>query len=113
MSRNGQMRMPTRGTVFSLGSVLGALATAICCLGPILFSLLGLSTFTSLWLLRNLVPYRNLLFGITLAFLGLGFWSAYRPGHARPLDRLILWTCTALVLVLLGYTLYTEGPPIF
>ena len=102
-----------RGRLFGIGSVIGALATAICCLGPILFSLLGLSTLTSLWLLRNLLPYRNLFFGITLAFLGLGFWAAYRRGHSRPLDRVILWSCTALVLVLLGYTLYTEGLRVF
>ena len=101
--------VPMQGTVFSLGSVLGALTTAICCLGPILFSLLGLSTFTSLWLLRNLVPYRNLFFSLTLLFLGLGFVTAYGRGRARPLDLVILWSCTALVLALLGYTVYTEG----
>ena len=82
---------------------------SICCLGPILFSLLSLSTFTSLWLLRNLVPYRNLSFGLTLLFLGLGFYAAYGHGRARALDRVILWSCTALVLALLGYTLHTEG----
>lgn len=105
--------VPMQGTVFSLGSVLGALATAICCLGPILFSLLGLSTFTSLWLLRNLVPHRNVFFGITLLFLGLGFYAAYGRGRLRPLDRVILWSCTALVLALLSYTLYVEGLLVF
>ena len=102
-----------RGRLFGIGSVLGALVTAICCLGPILFSLLGLSTLTSLWLLRNLVPYRNLFFAITLLFLGLGFYAAYGHGRARSLDRVILWSCTILVLALLWYTLYTEGLRVF
>jgi len=113
MTQTARNERRVRGRFFSFGAVFAALAAALCCVGPLLFSLLGLSTLASLWLLRHLVPYRNLFFGITLAFLGLGFWSAYRPGPARPLDRLILWSCTALVLALLSYTLYTEGPPIF
>lgn len=72
------------GRWFSMGSILTALATAICCVGPLLFSVLGVGTFASLWILRNLVPYRNLFFVVTFLFLGLGFYAAYRRGgHAQ------------------------------
>lgn len=94
------------GSWFSTGSILTALATAICCIGPLLFSVLGLSTFASLWILRNLVPYRNLFFALTFLFLGLGFYAAYRRGgHARRLDKAILWVSTILVVLLFGYNL--------
>ncbi|MBI3988461.1 MAG: hypothetical protein HY347_02460 [candidate division NC10 bacterium] len=94
------------GRWFSTGSILTALATAICCIGPLLFSVLGVSTFASLWLLRNLVPYRNLFFVVTFLFLGLGFYAAYRRGgHAHRLDKAILWVSTILVILLFGYNL--------
>lgn len=102
------------GRWFSLGSILTALATAICCVGPLFFSILGVSTFASLWILRNLVPYRNLFFVVTFLFLGLGFYTAYRRGgHARGLDKAILWASTLLVIALLGYTLSIEGVVLF
>jgi mercuric ion transport protein len=94
------------GRWFSLGSLVTAAGAAICCLGPLLFSVLGIGTFTSLWILRNLVPYRNFFFALTFFFLGLGFYTAYRGGgRARRLDRVILWTSTILVVLLLGYNL--------
>ena len=95
----------------SVGSLLTAVAAGICCLGPLLFTTLGLSTFVSLWILRHLVPYRNLFFAMTLLFLGLGFSAIYRRGRqARGRDKAILWASTLLVLALLGYSLYVEGP---
>ena len=102
------------GRWWSTGSVLAAFATGMCCIGPLLFSVLGLSTFASLWILRHLVPYRNLFFAVTFLFLGLGFFATYRRGgRARMLDKTILWTSTLLVVALLGYSLYVEGPVLF
>ncbi len=94
------------GRWFSLGSLFTAVGAAICCFGPLLFSVLGLGTFTSLWILRNLVPYRNVFFALTFLFLGLGFYAAYRRGgHARRLEKVILWASTILVVLLFGYNL--------
>jgi hypothetical protein len=102
------------GRWYSAGSILAALATAICCLGPLLFTMLGLSTFASLWLLRHLVPYRNLLFAVTFVFLGLSFYTTYRRGgQARVLDKAILWVSTLLVIAILSYSLYVEGIVLF
>lgn len=95
-------------------SVLGAFGTAICCVGPLLFSALGLGSMTSLWILRNFVPYRNWFFAITLTFLGLGFYALYGRRHrATPFDKLALWASTVLVLSLVGYSLYVEGFRLF
>lgn len=102
------------GRWFSAGSVVAALATAVCCLGPILFTALGLSTFASLWMLRHLVPYRTLFFAVTFLFLSLGFYVTYRRGgHSRKLDRVILWGAIMLVTALVGYSVYIDGPVLF
>jgi len=104
-------RRARAGRWCSVGSIFTALATAVCCVGPLLFSVLGLSTFASLWILRHLVPYRNLFLAATLCCLGVGFYAVYRRGgRARGLDKAILWASTLLVLALLGYSLYVEGP---
>lgn len=102
------------GRWFSAGSILTALATSVCCIGPLLFTALGLSSFASLWILRHLVPYRNLFLALTLAFIGLGFYATYRKGkHVRLLDQSILWASALLVLAVLGYSLYVEGFVLF
>jgi mercuric ion transport protein len=94
----------------SAGSIFTALAAGVCCIGPLLFSVLGLSTFVSLWLLRFLVPYRNLFFAVTVLLLGVGFYTVYRrDGQAQARDQVILWASTLLVLAVLSYSLYVEG----
>jgi mercuric ion transport protein len=99
------------GYWFSAGSVLTALAAAgaSCCFGPLLFTALGLSSFTSLWLLERLVPYRMVFLAGTALFLGLGFYISYRTGaHVRGVVKRILWASTLLVIALLGYSFYRE-----
>lgn len=104
----------TLGRWFSAGSVLSAFAMGICCMGPIVFTVLGLSSFVSLWLLRHLLPYRNLFLILTMVFLGLGFYLTYRPGRTvRRLDKRILWMSTLLVFALLGYSFSVEGFVLF
>jgi len=102
------------GSWFGIGAIGTALATVTCCLGPLLFSVLGLSTFASLWILRHVVPYRNLFLAVTLGFLGIGFSTVYRRGRpARRRDQAILWASTLLVVALLGYSLSVEGLGVF
>jgi hypothetical protein len=104
----------TLGRWCGAGAIFTALAAGICCIGPLLFSVLGLSTFVSLWLLRSLVPYRNLFFAGTVLLLGVGFYAAYRRGgQARALDKAMLWTSTLIVLAVVSYSLYVEGWGVF
>lgn len=99
---------------YSVGGVLGAFGMSLCCLAPLvfpmIFPLLGLSVFSSLWLLRTLVPYRSWFFLATVIFLGLGFYMNYRPeAPRRRANRAVLWASTALVLASMGYSASIEG----
>jgi len=97
-----------------VGSICTALAAGICCIGPLLFAALGLSTFASLWLLRFLVPYRNPFLAVTVLLLSVGFYAVYRrSGQARVRDKVILWASTLIVLALVSYSLYVEGVGVF
>lgn len=103
-----------RRAAYGIGSVLGAFGMSLCCLAPLVFPLvfplLGLSVFSSLWLLRTLVPYRSWFFLTTVIFLGLGFYMNYRPGAPRgKINRAVLWASTTLVLVSMGYSASIEG----
>ena len=110
----GEEQRTTFGPWLSAGSILTALVTSVCCIGPLLFTALGLSSFASLWILRHLVPYRRLFLILTLVCLGLGFYATYRKGtHVRLFDQSILWASTLLVLAVLGYSLYVEGLVLF
>lgn len=101
-----------RQKLFGLGAVLGASGAGLCCLGPAFFSLLGLSTVTSLTLIRYVVPYRDWLFGFTfLALLG-GYvlaWRRWRKMSWR--DWAMLGGSTLAVIGFLWYTMSVEGPP--
>jgi hypothetical protein len=102
------------GRWFSAGSVLSAFAMGVCCLGPLVFATLGLSSFASLWVLRHVAPYRNLFLLLTGVFLGLGFYTTYRQSKSvRPLDKVILWGAALLVVALLGYSVSIEGFVLF
>ncbi len=99
---------------YGIGAVLGAFGMSLCCLAPVVFPvvlpLLGLGTFSSLWLLRTFVPYRGWFFLATLVFLGLGFFMNYRPGApGGRMNRTLLWASTALVLASMGYSASIEG----
>ena len=97
---------------FGLGAVLGAFGAGFCCLAPVLFSLVGFSTLSSLTLLRYVVPYRDWLFGFTfLALLG-GYLLAWRRWRKMSwYDWAMLGGATAAVIAFLAYTISLEGLP--
>jgi len=101
-----------KARLFSAAAVLGALGTGFCCLGPVIFSFLGVSAMASLTTLRYIVPYRNLFLAITAVALGLGFWSVIaRCGRATRVEWAVLGGSTLAVIGLLAYTISVEGPP--
>jgi len=98
--------------LFGLGAVLGAFGAGLCCLGPVLFSLLGLGTVTSLTLLRYVVPYRDWLFGFTfLALLGGYLLACRRWRKMSWYDWAMLGGSTLAVVGFLWYTISLEGLP--
>ncbi len=101
-----------RARLFSVTAVLGALGAGFCCLGPVIFSILGVSAMASLTTLRYVVPYRNAFFVVTLAALGLAFWNVIaRRGRVSRVEWAVLGGSAAAVAALFLYTLSVEGLP--
>jgi len=51
-----------------------------------------------------LAPYRNFFLGITFIFLGYAFYETYFKGKNSKLNKIVLWSATVLVAVVLIYT---------
>ena len=109
-------RHVTGKVLLSFGGILGALAAASCCVVPFALFLAGVS---GAWIgnLAALEPYQPIFVGITLAFLGGGYYAVYRQPKAaecvagtycaRPasdrIAKIALWLSTALVVLALGF----------
>ncbi len=93
-----------------VGSILAAILASACCIGPIVFALLGL---TGVGFIAKFEAYRPYLIALTIVFLGLGFYSTYRkkdaceaatvcanPSATRA-QKVILWCVTAAAIIFL------------
>jgi mercuric ion transport protein len=96
------------------GAILSAFLASACCLGPLIFAVLGIGGA------GLLEPYRPYFAGLTLGLLGLGFYFTYRaprtsaasgadgecacehPRSSR-VGRILLWLATALVVAFLSF----------
>ena len=96
----------------AVGSLLAALAASLCCTLPLAAAGLGLGTAS---LASAFAPWRPLLIVVVAAFLGKGFYDAYKPlpacGEACGEDcppksrrgaRIGMWLSAAVALSLLG-----------
>ncbi len=97
------------GKWFGLASIFTGFGTSVCCLGPVVFSLLGLSSATSLTIQWSLLPYRNWMLAISGLFIGVAFYVTYRRARPRRLDEAVLWISAAITVGLLFYTIGAEG----
>lgn len=99
------------------GAVVAAFASAACCLGPLVLTILGIGGAASAVALK---PYRPYLLGLTAVLLGFGFYLAYRrpatdcgPGQACELPRakragrVALWIATIVILVVVTFPEYS------
>lgn len=102
----------------SLGSIVSAFIASACCVGPLVFALLGLG---GAGLLVKFEPYRPYLIVLTAALLGTGFYLTYRKPRAAVVEgaegdacacpaprtnragRVMLWVATVLVAVFLAF----------
>jgi len=91
----------------TIGSVLTGILASLCCIGPLVFVLLGLSGAA---FFASLEQYRWLFGGVAVGALALGFFFEYRSGgacapgtscevnpRARKLNRIVLWIAAVLV----------------
>lgn len=103
----------------SAGSVVSAFLASVCCVGPLVFALLGLG---GAGLLVKFEPYRPYFMAVTFALLGAGFYFTYRRPRLAPTTantdgaacdcpaprtnragRIMLWVATASVVGFLGF----------
>lgn len=95
------------------GSVLSAFLASQCCIGPVVFSLIGVG---SLGFAAVFEPYRPYLMGMTVLFLGAGFYFTYRKREvkcedgtckvesASTLNKIILWVAAIIALVFMFFS---------
>src|SRR5690349_3571718 len=110
-----EARMQRGQELMAAGGMLGALAASSCCILPLVLFSLGVS---GAWIgnFTRLAPYQPYFIAATIAFLGCGYWLAYRSSKlacvdgeacARPLpNRLVktgLIAATILVVAALGF----------
>lgn len=90
------------------GSLLTAFMASICCIGPVVFAILGISGAA---FVQKFEDYRPLFIVVAIALLGMAFYFTYRkkpadqcvPGTycANPrsdkINKVILWVATVLV----------------
>ncbi len=65
------------------GAIFSAMFASLCCLGPLLLVLLGVS---SAGFFSNFSPLRPIFSVLALGFLGLSFYLSYRRGKAECTD---------------------------
>lgn len=108
----------TWSLVASLGSVVSAFAASICCIGPLLFAVLGIG---GAGLLVSLEAFRPYFIALTVALLGSGFYVVYRGPkigssnadsrddcachvpRVNQVGKIILWVTTAIAAVFLSF----------
>jgi mercuric ion transport protein len=102
-----------------IGSVLAATGASICCIGPVLFTVLGAGAAGAA--ASQFEAYRPIFLAVTVALLGGAFYTTYRPsasencgpeGTCRPASRRVakigLWLATLLVILLVTFPYYVE-----
>lgn len=107
-------------TILSIGGLSAALLASVCCIGPLVFAVLGVGVGATGFLadtagvLKGLLPYRSAFIGLTILLLGIGFYLAYRKpesvrcvsgemcaqGSLKSGDRTWLWIMASLALIL-------------
>ena len=111
-----------KNIVTNSGSIVAGILASACCIGPLLasaFSIGGLAFATSL------EPYRPYFIGITVIFLAVGFYYAYRPQaetcsidgectttQSRQSQRIILWSVAILTAILVAFPYLLQYLPI-
>lgn len=94
-----------------IGSVVAAVASSACCLGPVVLSALGAGALGAA--AAGLAPYRPYFLAATAGLLGSAFYAAYRrPATAcAPSSRharIALWVATLVVVFIATFPYYVN-----
>jgi mercuric ion transport protein len=104
-----------------IGSVLAATGASICCIGPVLFSVLGAGAVGAA--AAQFEAYRPIFLAVAVALLGGAFYTTYRPsgsekcspeGTCQPASRRVarigLWVAALVVIPIVMFPYYIELP---
>jgi len=97
-----------------VGGIIAAIGASACCIGPVIFAILGVS---SAGLLTKFEPYRPYMIGVTLILLAVAFYQTYKKKPAEEcaegsicaspksnkVNKIILWIATVLILGFLTF----------
>lgn len=100
----------------ALATISGALGASACCIGPVVFSLLGAGALGAASV--KLEPYRPWFIGLTILLVSVAFYGAYRPsqteacqdGVCTPQTRrtaeVLAWIVAAVAALLIAFPYY-------
>ena len=99
------------------GSVLGGLLASLCCLGPLIFAVLGISGAA---FAQQFGPLRPYFLVLSYSLLGTAFYLTYRPAkpacgpggacerpRANRAGKAALWIAAVVVVVATAFPLYS------
>ena len=101
------------------GAIVAAMAASACCIGPLIFALLGIGGASALVAFE---PYRPYLTALTLLLLGVGWFVTYKDvltwsppaddcGCEKPtinrMGKRVLWLSTLIVVAVLLFPFAT------
>jgi mercuric ion transport protein len=118
--REGDNSVKEPASLASLGGLIAAFFASLCCIGPVVFSALGVGVGATGMLastagfLKGLVPYRPFFIVVAIVAIGTGFYLVYRKpqagcsaesscsdGKARSKSVVWLWMATGFTLIFL------------
>ncbi len=94
------------------GSILSAFFASLCCIGPVVLSIIGAG---SLGFAAAFEPYRPYFMAITVLFLGAGFYFTYRKREVKCEDgtckvesasrwnKIILWVAAVVAVIFMFF----------
>lgn len=98
------------------GSVIGGILASVCCIGPVVFALLGISGAA---FAQRFEPLRPYFLVVTYALLAGAFYFTYRPGQAAcgpggacemprasRFGKLMLWVAAVVVVLATTFPTY-------
>lgn len=100
----------------ALAAIGGALGASACCIGPVVFSLLGAGALGAASV--ELEPYRPWFIGLTVLFVGVAFYGAYRPSQAEACEasvctprsrrtaKVLVWIVAVVAAMLVAFPYY-------
>lgn len=105
-----------------VGSIVSGSLASLCCVGPLVFALLGISGAA---FAHRFEPFRPYLLVVTYALLGGAFYFIYRPQPAtcgpdgacemprtNRFGKAMLWIAAIVVVLITAFPWYAEYLPL-